>query len=115
LNIDFEAPLSDEAHNGERRDVDAIVEKWAVGAEAYFMLLGPFLVQLIVTCHNLSPDQRLLAGTYGWCWAHVQQVCRKFSPVQVVDRRAVIKRGKPAADVALFSSEKLLRRTPATS
>jgi hypothetical protein len=109
VKLNAQWPLSDQARNGEWRHIDAIIGKWAIGAEAYFMLLGPFLVQPIVTCHELSPDQRLLAAIYGWCWAHVQQVCRAFSPVQVVDRRAAIKRGKPAADVALFSSETLLK------
>jgi hypothetical protein len=102
-------PVKDEARNGEWRVDDENLEKRANGAESCLLLRGPILVPLIVTCHELSPDQRLLQTAHGWCYAHMQQVCRAFSPVPVMDRRVVIKRGKPAADIALFSFETLLK------
>jgi hypothetical protein len=57
LNVQW--PMTDEARNGEWPDTEAIIEEWAMGAEAYFMLLGP--------AHCYVP--RVVAGSaasYGW-------------------------------------------------
>jgi hypothetical protein len=82
---------------------------WADRSVAYWALLPGVLVDLVVTCHELSPFQRALVATYGWCYAMVQLVCRKFSPAPLTDfrRRGVAK--APMSDPVLFTGDTQLK------